>query len=90
MRWERPPEGWSKLNTDGAVIGSMGLAGCGGIVRDDHGGWLVGFSRHIGIADSFVAELWGLKDGLILCCNLNITSIVVELDAKAIVDVFHK
>lgn len=90
MRWERPPEGWSKLNTDGAVIGSMGLAGCGGIVRDDHGGWLVGFSGHIGIADSFVAELWGLKDGLILCCNLNITSIVVELDAKAIVDVFHK
>lgn len=70
-------------------MGSTRLVGCGGIVRDDHGGWLTGFSRHIWIANSFVAELWGLKDGLLLCCNLNITSIVVELDAKAIVDVFH-
>ena len=71
-------------------MGSTGLAGCGGIVRDNHGGWLVGFSRRIGITNSFVAGLWGLRDGLILCCNLNITSIVVELDAKAIVDIFHK
>ena len=36
-----------------------------------------------------MAELWGLRDGLILCCNLNITSIIVELDAKAIVDIFQ-
>ena len=37
-----------------------------------------------------MAELWGLRDGLIICCNLNIISIVVELDAKAIVDIFHE
>lgn len=66
-----------------------GLAGCGGLVRDDQGGWLAGFSKRIGITNSFVAELWGLRDGLILCCNLNISSLIVELDAKAIVDVFH-
>ena len=90
VRWERPPEGRSKLNTDGAVMGSTGLAGCGGIVRDNHGGWLAGFSRRIWITNSFMTELWGLRDGLILYCNLNITSIFVELDAKAIVDIFHK
>ena len=52
VRWERPPEGWCKLNTDGAASGNSCLAGCGGIVRDEHGGWLAGFSRWIGITTS--------------------------------------
>ncbi|KAL0000246.1 hypothetical protein SO802_019848 [Lithocarpus litseifolius] len=68
VRWERPPEGWCKLNTDGAASG---------------------FSRRIGITTSFVAELWGLRDGLMLCSNLNTSALVVEVDAKAIVDAFQ-
>ena len=51
VRWEKPPDGWSKLNTDGSVLGSMGIAGCGGIVRNNQGGWVVGFSRHIGLSN---------------------------------------
>ena len=31
-RWERPPEGWIKLNFDGCVAGSLELAGCGGVM----------------------------------------------------------
>ena len=89
VRWERPLEGWCKLNTDGAASGNPGLAGCGGIVRDEHSGWLAGFSRRIGITTSFVAELWGLRDGLMMCNNLNISTLVVEVDAKAIVDAFQ-
>ncbi|KAK9989753.1 hypothetical protein SO802_029992 [Lithocarpus litseifolius] len=89
IRWERPPEGWAKLNTDGALIGLSGLAGCGGLVRDDRGEWIAGFSRRIGATNSFMAELWGLiRDGLILCCNLHLSSLIVELDAKAVVDAF--
>lgn len=86
MRWEKPPRGWAKLNTDVASFGNPGLAGYGGIVRDEHGNWVAGFSKRIRITSSFVAELWGLRDGLTLCNNLNISSLVVELDAKAIVD----
>ena len=38
-----------------------------------------------------MAELWGLRDGLMMCCNLNISShLVVKLDAKSIVDVLGK
>ena len=40
VRWERPPEGWCKLNTDGAILGNPSVAGCGGLVRDEHGGWI--------------------------------------------------
>lgn len=77
------------MNTDGASFGNSGLVGCGDDVRDEHGNWIAGFSRSIGITSSFVAELWGLRDELILCCNLNVSSLVVELDAKAIVNIFH-
>ena len=35
-----------------------------------------------------MAELWGLRDSLILCCNLHLPSLIVELYAKAIVDAF--
>ena len=63
------------------------MAGYGGVVRDEEGIWIAGFMRRIGATTSFEAELWGLRDGLMLCSNLNISSLVVELDAKAIVDV---
>ena len=89
-RWEKPLEGWIKLNTDGCALGSMGLAGCGGVVRDSHGEWISGFSRHIGTTNSFVAELWGLRDGLFMCSNLNIPFLIVEMDAKSIVEIFCK
>ncbi|KAF3951495.1 hypothetical protein CMV_022860 [Castanea mollissima] len=89
-RWEKPPEGWIKLNSDGCAAGSPGLAGYGGVERDSHGEWVSGFSRHIGIMNSFVAELWGLRDGLVLCSNLNIPSLIVEMDTKSIVDIFSR
>lgn len=71
-------------------VGSPGQASCGGIVRDSHGRWVFGFSKHIGITNSFVAELWGLRDELILCNNLNIIFLLVELDTKAVVDILNR
>lgn len=60
-RWEKPPEGWIKLNSNGCAAGSSGLVGCGDVVQDSHGEWVYGFSRHLGITNSFVAELRGVK-----------------------------
>ena len=86
--WEKPPPGWAKLNTDRVTVGSSGLARCGGLIRDENGAWLARFSKNIGSTTSYAAKLWGIRDGLALCCNLNIHSIIVKLDAKSIVDVF--
>ena len=74
------------LNTDGSSTGNPEIAGCGGVVRDEHGRWVRGFARQIGLTTSFVAELWGLRDGLLMCYNLNIFSFIVELDTKSIVN----
>lgn len=79
---------WGEIKYEWASRGNQGLAGCGGVVRDEDGRWVAGFSRRIGVTTSFVAEPWGLREGLILCSNLNIQSLIVELDAKAVVDVF--
>ena len=51
-------------------------------------GWL-GLQGGLGFTNSFEAKIWGLLDGLTLCSNLNISSLIVELDAKVVVDIFH-
>ena len=71
--WEKPPARWKKLNTNGSSINSSMRVGCGSIIRDEHGGWVVGFAKHIGSTNNFVAELWVLRDKLVLCCNMNIS-----------------
>ena len=75
-----------KLNTDGSLLGIPGLAGGGGVIRDWTGRWIVGFSRNIGIASSLMAELWAIRDGLMLCVERNLDMVEIEMDAKAVVD----
>ena len=77
-----------KLNTNGSVFGSLGVVGNGGVIRDDCRNWLSRFTKRIGITNSFIVEMWGLRKGLIMCCNLNIASLIIELDARAVVDAF--
>lgn len=43
------------MNIDGSAIENLGIAGYGGILRDEHGHWIKGFTKKIGI-NSFVAE----------------------------------
>ena len=45
--------------------------------------------KKFGIASSVTAELWALKDGLQLAFQLGISHILVELDAKIVVDLLH-
>ena len=35
---------------------------------------------------NFLAELWALRDGLIMCQNLQINALKIELDAKIIAE----
>ena len=89
IRWERPFCNWFKLNTDGSALGNPGTAGGGGILRSDSGLWIQAFSRSIGKTTSFLAELWALRDGLIMCLNLRISALEVEIDAQAVVELMN-
>ncbi|KAL4378986.1 hypothetical protein GQ457_02G000930 [Hibiscus cannabinus] len=87
-RWLKPPLGWCKLNTDGAVSVRNGEASCGGVVRDNLGGWLIGFSKKIGICSTFEAELWGLYEGLSAAWMIGVDKLLVEIDCLDVVKLF--
>ncbi|KAK9994127.1 hypothetical protein SO802_023830 [Lithocarpus litseifolius] len=77
-----------KLNTDGSSVDTLGLAGGGGVVRDEQGNWVFGYARKIGSVNSLLAELWTLRDGLFLYLQAQVHALIVEMDAKALVDAF--
>ena len=78
-----------KLNTDGAVFGNPIQVGGGGVIRDSNGEWVAGFVRKLGSMSSILAELWALKDGLLLARQLDILNVNIELDADLIVHLLN-
>ncbi|KAL4388752.1 hypothetical protein GQ457_09G005630 [Hibiscus cannabinus] len=90
VRWRRPPVGWTKLNCDGAVVPSSGFSSCGGVIRNEFGGWLIGFSRKLGICSVIEAELWGIYEGLLVAWSLGLNRIIVEVDSADVINLIHQ
>ncbi|KAL7195803.1 hypothetical protein ACSBR1_035940 [Camellia fascicularis] len=67
-----PKEDFFKLNIDGASKCNLGRAFAGGIIRDQEGHWIIGFTRNIGATSSLVTKFWALRDGLKLAFDRNI------------------
>ena len=49
-----------------------------------------GYAQTIGHTTSVAAELWALRDGVNLCIDLNLTNVLIEMDAKIVVDLLLK
>ena len=77
--------GWVKLNTDESAIGSTGRAGGGGVIRNHEGQWLKGYARPLGSSNSCMAELWALRDGLLLAKEMGLNNLIIEMDALSVV-----
>ena len=50
------------------------------------GRWVKGFARAIGFTTSIIAEFWALRDGLLLADQIGVQNLVIELDAKVVVE----
>ncbi|XP_050273143.1 uncharacterized protein LOC126716155 [Quercus robur] len=83
--WEKPPMGWAKLNSDRSAFGNTGRAGGGSVIRDHDGHWLKGYARPLGCTNSCMAELWALRDGLLIAKEMGINNLIIELDALSVV-----
>jgi ribonuclease HI len=81
--------GWVKLNTDGASK-EEGWAGCGGIIRGSDGEWLGGFAKNLGRCSAFVAELWGVYEGLSYVRRLGFREIMLDVDSSYVAHVLTK
>ncbi|CAI9783377.1 unnamed protein product [Fraxinus pennsylvanica] len=60
VKWAKPAIGRVKLNVDGSCSGNPGMAGGGGVVRDDMGRLAAGFSPFFGDGSNNEAELRAL------------------------------
>lgn len=73
-----------KLNTDGATK-RTGESSAGGLIRDHNGKWLAGFCMNIGSCSVTVAELWGLRQGLLVAWHKGIRWLHMEVESLSVV-----
>ncbi|GAU30112.1 hypothetical protein TSUD_295930 [Trifolium subterraneum] len=88
--WRKPREGWVKLNCDGSQNDRLGLAGCGGLLRNSDDNWLKGYSRKLENCDALHAKMWGMNLGLDLARREGIMHLHVESDSKFLIDMVTK
>ncbi|GAU47866.1 hypothetical protein TSUD_404370 [Trifolium subterraneum] len=86
LLWTKPPDGWIKLNSDGACKGNNGISGCRGLFRNSDGRWIKGYTKKIESCGSFHAEMWGLYLGLDMAWRDHISYLIVESDSKLLID----
>ncbi|KAL4284355.1 hypothetical protein GQ457_16G011300 [Hibiscus cannabinus] len=79
-KWTCPKPGWVKVNADGAVDPKEGDAAARGVIRDDEGHWLGGFTRSLGSCTVLMSELWAIHDALSLAWSRGFRWVVLETD----------
>ncbi|KAI4297021.1 hypothetical protein L6164_036933 [Bauhinia variegata] len=70
--WNKPPKEFYKDNCDASAIANPGSTSFGGVIRDDQGIWIAGFSGKLGNTLVSLGELRSLFHGLKLARHLNI------------------
>jgi hypothetical protein len=59
-------------------------ADCGGLLRNSNGQLIGGISRHLGLFNAYLADLWGVLDGLRLSRERGITKLKVQVDSSSL------
>lgn len=86
VSWLPPPSRFLKLNSDGAHDNISNLIAAGGIIRDENGNWICGYSKFLGFGNALLAELWGIHIGLSICIDRGLHNILVESDSQLAVN----
>ncbi|OMP00857.1 hypothetical protein COLO4_12315 [Corchorus olitorius] len=90
LSWDKPPEGWAKLNTDGSWNQASDDAAIGGVIRGHCGEWIIGFSQAIGKCSIDMAELWAIQQGISLAWSRGIRALEVESDSATSINMIKK
>ncbi|XP_041001580.1 uncharacterized protein LOC121247270 [Juglans microcarpa x Juglans regia] len=85
VAWQKPAQGWLKLNTDGSSLGNPGSSGVGGIIRNDRGHMVHAFNSYIGFGSSNRTGLLAILQGLKACKDLRINFVEIELDSQVVI-----
>ncbi|CAL1394523.1 unnamed protein product [Linum trigynum] len=85
VSWSKPLEGWVKLNEDGNRRSEPPSLAIGGVLRNSHGSWIIGFSNKVGHASVLEYEIRPLRDGLSLAWTLGYRKVEVASDSQVTV-----
>jgi ribonuclease HI len=86
-KWERPPAGWSLVNTDGSLNCSTCKAGSCYVLRNDLAEFVeAGCRKHAHVDDPLVSELLACRDGLEAAVRLGIPKFIIQTDCSSVVD----
>lgn len=83
--WEKPPMGWTKLNTDAGFVQSS-CSGSAGVVLRDHSGALRGAAGRWldDVPDALTAEALVAKEGIELAMELGVDRLILEVDCQGL------
>lgn len=79
-----------KLNTDRALSSNMGMADIGALILDQNRNLIMALASNIGLASNVSAELWAIRDGLIMVQQKNIMKIHIETDSCIVLQMLHR
>ncbi|KAH1073635.1 hypothetical protein J1N35_025963 [Gossypium stocksii] len=72
---------WVCLNTYGSIRHDEGFAAVEGLVRDQDGRWIIGFSKYFGNYTVIKAKLWSILDGLKLIADRRDERVLIQMDS---------
>ncbi|KAF7811082.1 cytochrome P450 89A2-like [Senna tora] len=84
------PLQWVKINVDGAAKTNDSLISCGGVIRDNNGSWILGFTRSLGSGSALLAEIWGILLDITKGLDRGFGNIIIESDSLAAVHLVNK
>ena len=56
-----------------------------GVLRDSQRNWINGFSMRIGFVTNNTAELWAVRQGLLISCELDYKFINLQIDYEIVI-----
>ncbi|GLJ49320.1 hypothetical protein SUGI_1042530 [Cryptomeria japonica] len=84
--WAPPPQGWFKLNFDGASRGNPGIVGIGCIIHSREREEVVAITKPIGSTTNNVVEATAVVEGMLLCHEIGIQNLEIEGDSTIIIN----
>jgi ribonuclease HI len=84
--WTPPLSRFLKLNFDGAVKGNPGVAGAGGVIKDNGGTIIRIYTRNMGNSTKNADEFGALERGLKILSRERMTNTIVEGDSTLVIN----
>lgn len=81
-----PPQGWFKLNFDGASQGNLGIVGIGCVIHSEEREEVVAIAKPIGSTTNNVAEATVVVEGLLLCHEIGIQNLEIKGHSTIIIN----